>query len=125
MKQSRYLLVLASWNWKVIGTEKRIFISICWIYPWTFVQSTPYVPNLHFAFGTMRGITLAEHGSLVTKKKKKFFFEVIALVNYQAKVISVMDTGLLVSLNAMLINGHYNHPPIPCEVFCQLILFFI
>jgi len=123
MKQSRYLLVLASWNWKVAGTEKRIFISICWIYPRTFVQSTHYVPNRHFAFGTIRGITLAEHGSHHQKRKKKF--KVIALVHYQAKVISVMGTVLLVSLNVMLINGHYNCPPVPCEVFCQLVLFLI
>lgn len=36
-----------------------------------------------------------------------------------------MGTGLLVSLNALLIDGHYNHPPVPCEVFCQLILFLV
>lgn len=36
-----------------------------------------------------------------------------------------MGTGLLVILNAVLINSHYNHSPVPCEVFCQLILFLI
>lgn len=67
MKQSRYLLLLASWNWKVLGIERGIFICIFCIYLWTFAQSTHYVLNLHLTFGTIRGITLAEKRSFVSK----------------------------------------------------------
>lgn len=73
----------------------------------THGQSAHYVPNLHLSSGTIKAIILAEHESLVKKKKK--IVKIIALVNYQDKVISVMGTGLLVSLNAVLINGHYNN----------------
>lgn len=65
------------------------------------------MPNLHLSSETIRDIALAEHESLVTKKKK--IVKVTGLVNYQDKVISVMGTGLPVSLNAVLINGHYNN----------------
>lgn len=36
-----------------------------------------------------------------------------------------MGTGLLMILNAVLMNGHYNHLSVPRKVFCQLILFLM
>lgn len=66
------------------------------------------MPNHHLSSGTTKGITLADHKSLVTKKQKNFV-KVIALVNYQDKVMCVIGTGLMVSLNAVLINDHYNN----------------
>lgn len=65
------------------------------------------MPNLYLSSGTIKDLYSTEHKSLITKKK--IVFKLITLVNYQGNVIRVIGTGLLVSINAVLINGHYDN----------------
>lgn len=85
MKQSRYLLLLASWNWKVLGIERGIFICIFCIYLWTFAQSTHYVLNLHLTFGDYQRHNSSWEEIFCLQNHNIYTFKFTVHVNYQAK----------------------------------------